>query len=264
MTSVPKARILVTRAPQQASALAERLRELGAEPVLVPTIETVEPTSFAALDDALGHLQRFDWLLFTSANAVEVFVRRLGAKAAETADRLKIAAIGPSTARAAEVLGLRVDLIPPTAVAESLAEALLPHACQTDGSASRFLLVRAEEGREFLPETLRAAGGEVTIAPAYRTMIPQGAAERLREAVAEIDAVTFTSSSTARNLAVLLDAARCVLPNGVVRASIGPITSATLCELGLPPQVEALEATVDSLAEGLMGYLRNRELSGQD
>ncbi len=274
-------RVLVTRSPQQASALADRLRELGAEPVLIPTIETVDPASFAALDAALAQLSHFHWLLFTSANAVEALVRRLagigrsllpesvispgaqplnpvistGARSAQWRDPCiplppilgssRIAAIGPATARTLADIGLAPDLLPPQAVAESLAEALLPHAHQPDGSPTRFLL-------------LRAAGAEVTVGPAYRTVVPAGAAERIRQLLTSVavDAVTFTSSSTARNLFTLLEAAGMTLPENVVRASIGPITSATLQELGFPPHVEAPQAAVESLAEILVKYLQ--------
>ena len=135
---------------------------------------------------------------------------------------------------------------------------MLPQARQPDGSPTRFLLIRAEEAREHLPETLRAAGAEVTIASAYRTVIPKGAAEQLQHLLTEDppDAITFTSSSTARNLFALLEATGTTLPLSVVRASIGPITSATLDELNHPPHVESPEATVAALAETLVKYLR--------
>ncbi len=301
---VRRPRVLVTRSPRQASALADGLRDLGAEPILIPTIETVEPTSFTALDESLKHLENFHWLIFTSSNAVEAFSLRLqtlkgtgfnptqaealglkgtgfnpaqaevlalkgtgfspyvpaqpqnGASASE-GTRPQIAAIGPSTAQALRQIGFTPDLLPPQAVAESLTEALRPHARQPDGSPTRFLLIRAEEAREYLPDTLRAAGAEVTVAPAYRTVIPEGAAERIRHVLTteQVDAITFTSSSTARNLFTLLEAGGITLPISVIRASIGPITSSTLTDLGHPPHVEAPEATVRFLAETLVKYL---------
>lgn len=267
--STQRPRVLVTRSQQQASALADRLRDLGMEPVVIPAIETVEPASFSALDAALQQLPTFHWVLFTSANAVEAFGRRLRTLGGNALPQ-RIAVIGPATSRALEAMGLRAELMPSTAVAESLAEALLPHARQPDGSPTRFLLVRAEEAREHLPETLHAAGAEVTIAPAYRTVLPSGSVERIRElfrapeagsppqgaGASPMAAVTFTSSSTARHLFALLRSAGCSLPETVMRASIGPITSATLCELGFPPHVEAPEATVESLAISLARHLR--------
>jgi uroporphyrinogen-III synthase len=254
----PAPRILVTRSPHQASDLADRLRALGVDPILIPTIEIADPTTFAPLDAALAHLNTFHWLLFTSANAVEAFHRRSTPTSYSLLPASCLtAAIGPATARALEAIGLAPTLIPPQAVAESLATALLPHALQPDGSPTRFLLIRAEEAREHLPETLRAAGAEVTIAPAYRTLTPAGSLEALSNLFRDNapDAITFTSSSTARNLFTLLHSASITLPAGVALASIGPITSATLRELGHPPDVEAAEATPASLAEIVVKYL---------
>jgi uroporphyrinogen-III synthase len=255
-------RVLITRSPHQASALAEVLRSSGLEPVLIPTIEFAEPTTFAPLDSALSHLDRFHWLLFTSANAVEAFHTRI-----ETSSYplslvpcpCRIAAIGPATAKALQAIGLTPTLIPPTAVAESLATALLPHALQPDGSPTRFLLVRAEQARDVLPGALRAAGAEVTIAPAYRTVIPQESIPAIRDLFAEPqkypDAITFTSSSTATNLLALLEAAKLTLPPEIPRVSIGPITSQTLRELGLPPHTEAAEPTIPALASAVIQSL---------
>jgi uroporphyrinogen-III synthase len=266
----PPPRILVTRSPHQASALADSLRALGADPVLIPAIDIVDSKSFAPLHAALAHLDSFHWLLFTSANAVGAFHRRasLSGPWALSPGTCRIAAIGPATARALEAIGLTSDLMPPQAVAESLAEALLPHARQTDGSPTRFLLIRAEEAREHLPEALLAAGAEVTIAPAYRTVIPAGSIDAIGELFARPenypDAITFTSSSTARNLFALLEAAGITLPGGEksVIASMGPITSATLRDLGYPPDMEATDASVEALAEELVGFLRSREREG--
>jgi uroporphyrinogen-III synthase len=242
-------RILITRSPHQASALAEQLRALGAEPILIPTIELAEPTTFAPLDEALSQLDTFHWLLFTSANAVEAFSKRVGGRLGSTP---KIAAIGSATARALRAIGLQVDLLPAQAVAESLAEELLPHARQQDGSPTRFLLVRAETARDYLPDTLRDAGAEVTIVPAYRTVIPTGSIPAIRELFKSRetwpDAITFTSSSTATNLLVLLEAAGLVLPPEILRISIGPVTSQTLRDLSFPPHAEAKGPTIPELA----------------
>ena len=255
-------RVLVTRAPGGASALAEQLLALGLEPVLVPAIELVAPTSFGVLDCALEELARYDWLLFTSATAAERFADRLegGAGEGSLPSNMQVAAIGPATARALRQRGLRVDLVPAQAVAESLVAELLPRALRPDGSAARFLLPRAEEARELLPEQLRAAGAEVTVAPAYRTVVPAASIELLRELFAGAgsvpEAITFTSSSTARNLVALCAAAGVSLPRAALRVSIGPITSQILRELGLPPHAEAREATVASLAEEVLRAVR--------
>jgi uroporphyrinogen-III synthase len=253
-------RILITRSPHQSSDLAERLRASGIEPILIPTIEIVEPTTFAPLDAAISHLNTFHWLLFTSANAVEAFHRRHEAlKGKGFSPSVKVATIGPATTRAAEAAGLPVDLTAPQAVAEALAEALLPHALQPSGSPTRFLLVRAEQARDHLPDTLRAAGAKVTITPAYRTIIPESSIPAIRDLFSHPEnypsAITFTSSSTAHNLLALLDAAELTLPPNILRASIGPITSQTLRDLGFPPHIEAGEPSVPSLAAAIVEHL---------
>ncbi|HEY1743522.1 MAG TPA: uroporphyrinogen-III synthase [Granulicella sp.] len=250
-------RILITRSPHQSSDLAERLRASGIDPILIPTIEIVEPTTFAPLDAAISHLNTFHWLLFTSANAVEATNKRLHAlKGTGFSPSAKIATIGPATTRAAEAAGLPVYLTAPQAVAESLANALLPHALQPDGTPTRFLLIRAEQARDHLPDTLRAAGAEVTIAPAYRTVIPESSIPAIRALFSHPenypDAITFTSSSTAHNLLALLDAAGLTLPPNILRASIGPITSQTLRDQGFPPHIEASEPSVSSLVTAVV------------
>jgi len=276
-----KPRILITRSLHQASDLADGLRALGVEPIPIPTIALEDPTSFAPLDTAIAELSTFDWLLFTSANAVETFHRRLSrfalkgtgfspsvknleekrALATEVSlpPNCRIACIGPATTRAVESFKWKVDLQPPQAIAESFASALLPYATQKDGSPTRFLLVRAETARDHLPETLRAAGADVTIAPAYRTVIPPESAAQIKTLFSDHtrwpDAITFTSSSTATNLFALLASAGLTLPPEILRASIGPITSQTLRDLGYPPQLEAAEPTVPALVEILVKTL---------
>src|SRR6202789_843712 len=167
-------RILIPPTRPQASELATQLEALGATPILIPTIEIVPPTSFAALDAALTCLATYDWLLFTSANAVEAFHRR--AQFLHLTQLPKhIAVIGPATLRAANEIGLTVNLIPPQYINESLAEALLPEA-----PGKSFLLVRAAEARDILPETLAAAGATVTIAEAYRNEVPSDSMRALQ------------------------------------------------------------------------------------
>jgi uroporphyrinogen-III synthase len=248
MLPLTNRRILITRAPQQASALAGLLAEHGATPILIPTIELAPPSSWESLDDALASLGTYDWLLFTSANAVQALAAR-GQTLNRALGSHRIAAIGPATASAvAHAFGYRPNIVPASAVAEGLADALLPHA-----SGARMLLVRAAVARDTLPNTLSAAGAQVTLAEAYRTVVPADSAAALRDlfAAAPPDAVTFTSASTAHNFVALLEAAGVNLPRGVVLASIGPITSAAMRELGLEPTVEAAQATIASLVQSL-------------
>lgn len=259
MAEKSKPRVLVTRSQRQSSALAAKLAELGLDAVVIPAIELAPPGSFEPLDAALASLGSFHWVIFTSANAVEAMRDRLESTGVDAARAFgsaspRIAVIGPATARSLKTVGVAADLIPPEAVAESLVDALLPQVLQADGSPTRFLLIRAEEARDLLPETLRDAGAEVTIAPAYRTIVPPGSIEAIRSLFSdpvELAAITFTSSSTARNLLALCEAAGVRLPGSALRVSIGPITTETLRSLGYPPHAEAIAASVESLAEAV-------------
>jgi uroporphyrinogen-III synthase len=249
MLALQNKRILVTRTRHQASDLAARLEALGAIPILIPTIEIVPPETYVPLDAALAQLESYDWLVFTSANAVEVFHQRRNPSLLPN----RIAVIGPATARAVQGIGLEVDLIPPKYVAESLAEALTPEV-----SGKRVLLVRAADARDILPEMLAAAGAMATAAEAYRNQIPPDSFPALRQLFNSPanypDAVTFTSASTARNLIALLEAARLTLPAEIILVSIGPITSQTLRELDYAPHLEAAESTIPALIETLTGH----------
>ncbi|MDQ2833044.1 MAG: uroporphyrinogen-III synthase [Acidobacteriota bacterium] len=223
-------------------------------------IEIVPPKSYATLDASIAQLPSYDWLVFTSANAVQAFAERralllhTGAHelehAGSRAQLPKVAAIGQATARAVRGIGFPVDLIPLQYVAESLAESLAPHA-----SGSDVLLVRAVEARDALPDRLRAAGARVTIAEAYRNQTPPGAVAALealfRSAEDYPDAITFTSASTVRNLFSLLASSNLELPAGVALASIGPITSEALRELGRTRTIEADVPTIDALVASL-------------
>ena len=250
MLPLANRRILITRARGQASALATQLEALGATTILIPTIELAPPASYCALDAALSSIRSFDWLIFTSANAVEAFITR--ARTLNLSPNPKrIAVIGSATARAAAEAGLPVDLIPPQAVAESLAEAL-----RRNANGASMLLVRAAIARDILPETLAAAGANVTIAEAYRTVIPNDSINQLRNlfTTQPPDAITFTSASTAQNLIALLEATQLKLPSRIVLASIGPITSQAMRDLALQPTIEATEPSIQALVSALSNH----------
>lgn len=253
-------RILVTRARAQASHLAGELERLGAAPVLIPAIEIAPPIAFVLLDRAITSLDRFDWLVFTSANAVHAFAQR-SRDLGRSPHPARIAAIGPATAAALAAEGIAPHLspllLPPVSVAESLAAALLP-AIGVPLRANRppcLALIRAESARDVLPESLTAAGATVEIVPAYRTLLPPGSVAALQSSFADAtvapEAATFTSSSTVTNLLALLQAASIALPPSLLRISIGPITSSTLRELAMPPHAEAVEPNIPSLIEAL-------------
>ena len=239
-------RIIVTRAREQASGLVERLHELGAATVELPVIEIGEPADGgAALRDAAARVAEYDWVAFTSANAVSRFFAALGEVGADTRalGRLKVAAIGPGTAEALVAAGVRADLVPERFVAESLLEAF------PDGPG-RVLLPRAAVARDALPAGLAGRGWTVDVVEAYRTAVATPAAEALTAAAAA-SAVTFTSSSTVTNyLAVAGD-----LPVPPVVACIGPITADTARAAGLTVDVVAAEHTIDGLVSALVEAL---------
>jgi uroporphyrinogen III methyltransferase/synthase len=243
-------RIVLTRAEEQAGESAERLRRLGADVVLAPTIELREPSDWGPIDEAIARLETYDWLIFTSRNGVERFLARLDASERDLrAVKGRIAAIGPATAKALSEARLKTDCLPQEFVAESLLKAL-----DTDLTGKKILIPRAEAAREVLPEGLRQRGASVDVAPVYRTAAPDASA--LREALASKrpDWITFTSSSTVRQFVEISgeDALR-----GVRIASIGPITSETLGEYGVDATVEADPHTMEGLIRAIVGRSRS-------
>ena len=197
-------RILITRAPHQASELADRLRELGAIPVLVPTIEIVAPRlPLRRSTTRCQSVGAFDLVVFTSANAVEALHKRAELLGLTPRPR-RIAVVGTATARALEAIGLKADVMPATFTAEALGRDVAPEA-----PGRRVLLLLAEDAPTVLRDALVAAGAEVTVAAAYRNRIPEASLAAVGSLFAAPgnypDAVTFTSASTAVNLVALLE-----------------------------------------------------------
>lgn len=254
-------RILVTRSTHQAGMLSERLRALGAEPVEVPVLEIRPPESFAALDAALRRLGEYDWLILTSANAVRAFAGRIAEQGIAPAQpaKLNIAAVGSATAEAAHRAGFNIALMPEAYVAESLVAALKEGIAGEGISGRRVLLARAAMARDVIPDGLRQAGAIVDVADAYRNVLPEAAPVLLREALeTRIDAVTFTSSSSATHLAEAARRACIPFPfAGVAAISIGPITSQTLRELGWEPAAEASPSEIMALVGAVKRALQN-------
>ena len=243
-------RIIVTRAREQAGTLAGRLRELGAEAIELPTIEIAPAADYGPLDRAIANLACYDWLLFTSANGVRYFMERLDRSAADLRSlRARICAIGPATRAAVEALHLKCDLMGREYVAEGLLEAFAAH----DLAGRRILLPRAAVARDLVPAGLARRGAVVDVVEAYRTVIPEDAADRAREVLAgRPDAITFTSSSTVQNFVAIAGAESLA---GVKVFSIGPITSATARSLGIEVTAEAREFTIDGLLAAITGVL---------
>ena len=253
-------RVVVTRAVHQAGSLASLLRDEGAQALLAPTIRIAPPTDPGPLRDAVTHLDCYDWLLFTSGNAVDTFFSalreaRLDPRALGTA---KVCAIGVKTEAALAAHGIVADLVPEDARAEGVIAALGPEL----GERARVLMPRAEVARELLPASLRDAGAEVDVVSAYQNLPPEASeAARVRSLVdpAEADAVLFTSSSTVRNLCELLGEDAAATLNQLALFSIGPITTKTAAELGLRLAATSAESTIESLVETLRAYYADGE-----
>jgi uroporphyrinogen III methyltransferase / synthase len=239
-------RIVVTRDRRQAPDLADQLEELGAELLLLPTIEIQPPADPAPLEQALARLDTYDWVIFTSANGVRSFIERLDKSSQDLrALKAKICAIGPATRAALDAVHLKTDLMPGEYVAESLLECF-----PADLKGQRVLLPRAAVARDLVPIELTRRGAVVEVVEAYRTVPPPGLRESAREALSRTPGwITFTSSSTVTNLveAVGPEALRTAR-----LASIGPITSATLRSHGLEPAVEASPHTVPALIAAIL------------
>jgi uroporphyrinogen III methyltransferase / synthase len=249
--------IVITRAAAQAQRFAELLEAEGARVMAAPTIAIDPPPSWEPLDDALDAIDAFAWVVFTSVNGVAMVDRRLTARryAWTGIGRRRVAAIGPATAEALAEHGVRADVVP----GEYRAEGLIARLRGELRPGDRVLLPRAAQTRDVLVQELRRAGAEVVEVPVYVTRRVERDAGRLREALTArtVHAVTFTSSSTARNFAELFsDDERRALLAGVTVASIGPITAATAAEYGLLTDVMPSEYTIPALTRALVEYFR--------
>ncbi|MFH0809486.1 MAG: uroporphyrinogen-III C-methyltransferase [Pseudomonadota bacterium] len=251
--------IVVTRAREQASSFVERLEDLGANCLEVPTIEVVPPLSWDALDGAIKNLRGYDWVIFTSANAVDYFLERL--KPCGTDIRAlagtQICCIGPSTAERLQRLMIEVEFVPEKFRAEGLVEELLARGVQ----GKRVLIPRAQEAREILPIKLREAGALVDVVTTYRTIRP----ETPRDALAAlferggVNLITFTSSSTVKNFAEIFGGRLPQIMKSVTTACIGPITADTAAKLGLPCDIMPEEYTIPALVEAIVDYFSRKK-----
>jgi len=248
--------IVVTRARQQASRLTSELEALGACVIELPTIEIVPPDSYEPLDAALRDLQQYQWLIVTSANTARVLGERLALLQVDPSSvtGVQVVAVGAATAAGLREAGFRVDLLPSRYVAEAVVDVL-----QDKVAGARVLLARAAVARDVIPDEMQRLGATVDVVDAYRTVIPEESAGLVRGIFVNTpmpDAVTFTSSSTATNFFRLLEEAElCSVPPEVRALSIGPITSATLRELGWEPAAEAEQHDVDGLVQAVVRSL---------
>ena len=250
-------RIVVTRAREQASGFMAVLKELGAECIEFPTIEIRPPLSPDAMDMAIGRVEEYQWMLFTSVNGVDCFFKRLYelGKDIRGLRDIKVGAIGPRTADAVRARGIMPDLVPDEYRAEAVVDAFR----EKDLRGMKILIPRATEAREILPEELGRMGARVDVVEAYRTVMPGAGTEKLADLLGrrQIDMVTFTSSSTVTNFISMFRDRRDDLNQwmkGVAVACIGPITLNTAEENGLKVSLTPASYTIEALTDAIVAY----------
>ncbi|UJA21781.1 uroporphyrinogen-III C-methyltransferase [Thermoleophilia bacterium SCSIO 60948] len=245
-------KVVVTRARAQASGIAARLRDLGADVAELPAIRTEPLLDTDAVRDAVASAHTYALVVVTSPNGARLLFDALvaGGRDARALAHADVAAIGPGTARALAERGIVADIVPERSIAESLAEALEP----VDLRDKPVLLARALEARDVLPEALRRKGAVLDDVPLYET-VRETPAEVEIEAAADADYVTFTSASTVRNLTEALGER---MPAEARIASIGPVTSAAAAEAGLRVDVEAERHDPGGLVEAIVADASNR------
>ncbi|MCC6442505.1 MAG: uroporphyrinogen-III C-methyltransferase [Armatimonadetes bacterium] len=246
-------RILVTRAREQASELSGLLARHGAEPVEFPVIR-IAPRDF---DLPSPVPLEYDWLIFTSANGVQVFFDKLRAagRDARAFAGCKVAAIGSGTAQALGTQGIAADFVPTEFVAEAVIKQF-----PENPSGQRILIPRAAEAREVLPDRLKAAGAAVTVLPVYDTLLDDPDAEPIKAMIAEgrIDLITFTSSSTVRNFFALTGP---ISLEGVRIVAFGPVTAQTVREYGAEVSLVPPENSIESMVETILeAYSKEKSL----
>jgi uroporphyrinogen III methyltransferase/synthase len=245
--------IVVTRPEAQAEGLAELLRAQGARVIPFPVIRIAPPESWAPLDQALDQLETYSWIVFTSANGVSSFIRRLRERERDIRDLkgIRIATIGPATAAAVEALGIRVDLVPEEFISEGVVRAFVGE----DLRGRRVLLPRAEQARDVIPEGLAEMGAIVDVAAAYRTIRSDVSAHEIIPLLdgEKVDVITFTSPSTVTHfLGIMGPGFR--LPSRVRNACIGPVTAAAAQNAGLTVDILQERYTIPELVDAIAAH----------
>jgi uroporphyrinogen III methyltransferase/synthase len=252
-------RIVVTRSRDQASVFAEMLIDRGATPVEFPSIAVVPPATWEELDAAIDVIERYHWMIFTSANAVSFFFLRMRERGEDirSLKGVKLCAVGPKTAEALQEYSLAADLIP----AEFKAEGVLAALGGEQVRGQRFLIPRARVARELLPDRLRELGAEVTVATAYENVRPLSDVDRVKKLFTEkkIAAVTFTSSSTVNNFIEMVGKSEYKsLIEGVTVACIGPVTARTAKEHGMIVDVMPKDYTIPALVDAMVEFFKKK------
>ena len=255
-------RILATREHAEGFELLE---ELGAEIVAFPTIEIVPPESYDTLDQAIGSVESYDWLIFTSRNGVKYFFKRFFEKDRDIRDLkgIKICAIGTKTAAEVNTYGIKVDLVPDEFRAEGLVELFQKfRGSKGEGlKGLRFLLPRAERAREIFPDRVRELGGEIDIPVAYRTIKPEFHGKRLRRFLREgrISIATFTSAATFNNFREIMGKDAEEFLRELVIAVIGPVTAKAVEKAGLHVDIMPKEATIEAMVKEIIAWGKEKK-----
>ncbi|MBI4265760.1 MAG: uroporphyrinogen-III C-methyltransferase [Acidobacteria bacterium] len=252
-------RVLVTRPRDQAAELVDRLSALGADAVEAPMIRIAPPDDPGPLQEAAADPGAFDWIVFTSANAVSSFMDALldGERDLRALKGPRLCTVGPATAEKLRAYGIKVDLVPEEFRAEAVVSAL---AARGRLAGARVLLPRADIGRDVIADELRQAGATVTDVVAYRTVLEDTQREDEPDVYGQllegrIDVVTFTSASAVRNLAKIYGAEQAAdLLRKTVVAVIGPVTADAARQLGIPVTIQPASYTVPALVDAIAAY----------
>ncbi|NOY54008.1 MAG: uroporphyrinogen-III C-methyltransferase [Deltaproteobacteria bacterium] len=254
-------RIALTRERENAGLFSKELERLGAVIYYLPAISIFSPEEFGIVDQAIEEIEQFDWIIFTSANAVRYFLDRLIKKNRDVRDLkgISICTVGTATARSLKTRGIRTDLIPEEFTGEGVVAALLK---EGDLPGKRVLIPRAEKAREVVPDALREAGAEVVVATVYRNLAPEIDAQALQEILInrKADLIVFTSPSNIRNFvrSVQKEGLQKTLP-GIRTACIGPVTAKAAKEAGLDVVVEPEKSTLESVSEAIRKYFAEKQ-----
>ncbi|UCD35914.1 MAG: uroporphyrinogen-III synthase, partial [Nitrospiraceae bacterium] len=252
-------RVLVTREHTEGF---EPLEDLGAELIDFRTIEIVPPEDWSELDRAIGRIDGYHWIIFTSVNGVRFFFQRLQDKDRDIRDLkgVRLCAVGTKTASAIRKYGIKVDLVPASFNAEGLIDAF-SQANAGGLKGVRILLPRAETAREEFPRRVRELGGEIDVFTAYRTVAPEIHGKRLKRFLKEgkISIATFTSASTFNNFLSIMGSDALNLLKDVAIAAIGPVTARSVEKTGLKVHILPPEATVDAMVKEIIAWVEKKK-----
>jgi uroporphyrinogen III methyltransferase / synthase len=252
--------VVITRAASQAREFVSELESYGASVIACPTIEIRDPESYERLDEAIDHLYGYDWLIFTSANGVESFLRRLTVRGKNVSDldELNICAVGEATADKLQKALVHVDVWPAEFKAEGVFAALREFVGGVEKLGGlNMLMPRAAAGRDYLPKALESSGARVDVVAAYRTVLPENLDRGKLAAMltGSADCIAFTSSSTVKNLGLLFDTHDLSQTlRGLNIACIGDITAATAAKYGLKVDILPAQFTISALAAAIAEY----------